>query len=495
MSAVVRRRVPSVLWTATLLVGCVEPVDATGPGSGTRIESVEAVPVSPSQVRLAVDLSAPAPIAAACVRRDRPAEVHLVESDGTGPELVFVGLLAGTDYDCKVSPLDGSGEAVGTSFRTADLPTEAATATVEGDPAAATGPYTVANVRPECHGIHLNYMTVFDPEGNNRLHHELPAGPNLGVEVRSDGPNRLLWGGGEVAGVGAPTVVDLVEGDVWRLEFPGSEDVIFHHDAKRIADGRILSLEMTDDLGWDAFQLRLSDEEGNTTWFYDAVDGVASGWLRPGGSGMRDPHHANWADVVDAGDGPVAYVSLCFAFQIVAIDATDGSPVWKFGHGGDFTLEDPSGEPLPSDEFPECQHGVSVDGERLLIYDNGFNRGFTRVVEFELDTDRMVATKTWDWRDEGFWEKYHGGAEWLPDDRILVVEAHHDCGEDVDRPTQVVEVDRTTDQPVHRLLLAKDGGHWVYNAHRVDGCDLFANAEYCPAVAERLEELRPILGL
>jgi outer membrane protein assembly factor BamB len=481
---------------ASLALACVEDVEPANPGTGPEVLSVDAASVSPSAARVTIELSEPASVAAACVRRDRPTEVHLLEADGASSvELPFVGLVAATDYDCNVAPIGGSAPAATASFRTPDLPFEAASADVEGDPAAATGAYTIANVRPECHGIERNYITVLDAEGNNRWHHELPPGLRLDVAVRPDGPNRVLWGGGK-SPAGAPTVTDVAEGDLWTLAFPGSEEAHFHHDAKRIADGRVLSLEESDHPGWDAFQLRLSDEAGETTWFYDAADAVEDGWLREGGPDLTDPHHANWADVVDAGDGPVAYVSLCFAFQIVAIDATNGDPVWRFGHGGDFTLEDAAGQPLSTDEFPKCQHGVDTDGSTLLIYDNGFDRGFTRVVEFELDTERMVATKTWDWRDDGFWEEYHGGAEWLTPDhqRVLVVEAHNACGDDADRATQIVEVDRATDEAVHRLTL-RDVGHWVYNAHRVDGCELFANAEACPAIAERVEELRPILGL
>ena len=86
--------------------------------------------------------------------------------------------------------------------------------------------------------------------------------------------------------------------------------------------------------------------------------------------------------------------------------------------------------------------------------------------------------------------------DWLTPDheRVLVAEGNNDCGETSTRPSQIVEIDRPTGAEVHRLVL-QDLGQWIYRAHRVDGCELFANAKYCPALASRLEELRPVLGL
>ncbi|MEZ4235981.1 MAG: hypothetical protein R3F59_07415 [Myxococcota bacterium] len=448
---------------------------------------------SASEASLPVEVSGTANVAAACVRRDRPAEVHLLESQGSGNlDFKFVGLAADTDYDCSVALVDGSGEPHTVSLHTMPLDSNAATAHMIGDPSAMTGVWTLTTVRPECSGNHQNYLTVLDPEGGNRWSFAVPRKLNLGTEARSDGPNRVLYGGGDDP-AGPPTVVDLQHGEQWRLEFPGSDEVVFHHDAKRIADGRVLSLELNEDPGWEAFQLRLSNDDMTTSWYWDVAD--HTDWLDPG-EDSDDPHHANWADVVDGPDGLTAYVSLCYAFKIVAIDVATSQPAWRFGYGGDFTLEDPDGNPLPQDEFPQCQHGVSTDGTNLLVYDNGFDRGYTRAVEYRLDTVRKVATKTWEWRDEGYWEKYHGGASWLTDDhdRVLVAEANNDCGDTSDRPTQIVELDRAAGTEIHRLVF-DDVGKWIYNAHRVDGCDLFANAEYCPAVATRLDELRGALGL
>jgi hypothetical protein len=259
----------------------------------------------------------------------------------------------------------------------------------------------------------------------------------------------------------------------------------------------VLSVEDVHDPGWAAFRLRLSDEDGTTSWLWDVRQATASGWLDAGSADEPDPHHLNWADVVETDRGLVAYGSLCFDFKVVAIDVESGEPLWRFGYGGDFTLVDAAGDALPEQEdFPQCQHGLQTDGTHLLLFDNGFDRGYTRAVEYTLDLDRMTAHKSWEWLDEGFFERYHGGVDWLTPDheRVLVAEGNNDCGAVSDRHSQVVEVDRASGTEVHRLIL-RDIGQWLYRAHRVDGCEVFANAKYCPARADRLAALGPVLGL
>jgi hypothetical protein len=440
-----------------------------------------------------VTASSPADVAVACVRQDLPAEVHLLEGRADPVlELSFAGLLAATGYDCHAAAVSPGGPPATTSFRTPEPPPELVSADVVRHPELEpTGDYTVMTVRPECHGRGSS-VVVLDADGQNRWRYDLPAATNIGVEVTLDGPDRFLWGGGRDP-AGAPTVVDVTDGVVWRLAFPGSEDVVFHHDVHRLADQRILSVEEEYSDGWAAFQLRLVDEAGDTSWLWNAARGVEDGWLSPGDEDHRDPHHLNWADVIETPSGLVAYASLCYIREVVAIDVATGDLRWSFGPGGDFELFDPAGAPI--DDFPECQHGLQTDGTHLLVYDNGHSRGATRAVEFTLDLASGRATRTWEWHDEGFYEPYHGGVDWLDaaHDRVLVAEGNNGCDE-AGRHSQIVEVDRPSDTVVHRLVL-KDVAHWIYRAHRVDGCDLFANVRTCDTLASRLETLRPALGL
>jgi hypothetical protein len=478
-----------------VLFGACTPVDPSGSEVSATAEATTS-----SQAAIVVERVSPGPVAAACVSRDDPDEAHLLEVTGDGPvDFRFSGLLPNTKYDCSVAMTDPPGPPSTVSFLTARAPSGITVADATSSPElAATGAYTVMNIKPECIADNVdNYLTVLDADGNNRFSYALPQGLNAAVEVAPDGPGRFLWGGGADGAVGAPEVVDVNDGPLWKLTVPDSDGIDWHHDVRRIADGRVLSVEQQlTDTGWRAFQLRLVDDAGVTSWLYDARDAVADGWLPAGDAERVDPHHLNWATAVDSGHGLVAYASLCYLRQIIAIDVTTSQPLWRFGAGGDFQLVDTHGHPLGDDEYPQCQHGLQMDGTHLFVYDNGEDRGYTRAVEYTLDTDTMVATETWSWvDDEPFVGIIHGGVEWLTPDheRVLVVEAGSDCAEG-GRHSQIVEIDRRDDTVVQRLVLG-DEHDWMYRAHRIDGCDLFANARFCPSLATRLDELRPALGL
>lgn len=471
------------------LVACGSPEPPVQP----VLVTVTASPTSISQATLTLAAEAPARVAAACVRRDDPSEVHLLEGRAEPvAELRFAGLLAATDYDCTAAAVSPPGPPATASFRTPDPPEGLASADVVGHPTlAATGAYTVMTVRPECRG-RGNYVAVIDSRGDNRWRFDLPPATNIGVEVALDGKDRFLWGGGRHPS-GAPTVVDVTEGPVWRLAFAGSDDVVYHHDVRRLADGRVLSVEEDDSSGWDVFRLRLVDETGDTSWSWDAERGVRDGWLDAGDAEHDDPHHLNWADVRETPAGLVAYGSLCYTRQVVAIDVATGALAWSFGPGGDFELTAADGAGTPA--FPQCQHGLQTDGVHLLVYDNGQDRGATRAVEYTLDPVAGRAVQTWEWWDDGFFEAYHGGVDWLDDahERVLVAEGNNTCAAD-GRRSQVVEVDRPSGEVVQRLVL-RDVGDWIYRAHRIDGCDLFANVGSCAALAARFEAVRGVLGL
>ncbi|MEQ1501274.1 MAG: aryl-sulfate sulfotransferase [Myxococcota bacterium] len=461
-------------------------------------------PSSFHKVKATVKLSKPASLAVACTRRDDPTEVHLLESDeATSHTLKFVGLRGGTDYDCVAAPVCPTvdGAPATASFRTVDTPDSTASAFVQNeDGYTATGAYTLADIKPDCGGgdDERNYLVILDPNGEPRWRYDLPDGLNVGIEAEVDagstGSGSVLWAGGESTD-GAPRLVDLFDGEVWKLAGPnGRDDIVYHHDGKRIFDGRILSVELNYDPGWQAFQLRLVDQaSGDTTWLYDSTSAVEEGHLWPGSPDDEDPHHLNWADVVDTPSGPVAYGSLCYAYQIVSIDATTGAFRWRLGPGGDLDLRGQNGRPLGGDEFPQCQHGLQTDGESLLVYDNGWDRGYTRVVEYAIDEDARTATVAWEWTEaDRYLELYHGGADWLTSDhqRILVTESNNDC--DVERHSQFVEVDRATGDVVQRMTLRRVSD-FTYRSHRAGGCELFANAAWCPAVADRLAALDSVL--
>jgi hypothetical protein len=173
-------------------------------------------------------------------------------------------------------------------------------------------------------------------------------------------------------------------------------------------------------------------------------------------------------------------VSLCFDRTILAVDPATSEVRWRFGPGLGWTLSDAQGLPLDEAALPQCQHGIEVDGHRLLLYDNGRDRGESQAVEWLLDPATLTATRTWQWTEPGWFVDIWGDVDELGSERVLVTEANR-CGSGL--ASSIVEVDRATGAVASRLVLPVGSG--TYRAERYDGCDLFANTRWCSALAER----------
>jgi hypothetical protein len=80
--------------------------------------------------------------------------------------------------------------------------------------------------------------------------------------------------------------------------------------------------------------------------------------------------HTNSIELVEA-DGSLV-VSMRNQDMLIKIDYQNGTGpgglIWKLGARGDFTLVDAAGDPLP---WFSHQHDATVDGDRILLYDNG----------------------------------------------------------------------------------------------------------------------------
>jgi hypothetical protein len=246
---------------------------------------------------------------------------------------------------------------------------------------------------------------------------------------------------------------------------------------------------------WPGFTLRTFDPaSGEQTWEWKSQSGYDLGVL-PGGPSVR--YHANWVDLHDEVDGATAYVSLCDLYLVLAVDVATGGVKWVFGPGGDFTLYGDDGALLPDDYYSSCQHGLEVaDGNRLLVYDNGWERARSRVVEFELDHDASTATQVWSWSEPEWHEPILGDADWLPDDHVLLNQGHSECYSREPgrgRPNQIVEVDKATGGVAWRLTMphVNDAS---YRAERIGNCAMFSNAKYCAATRARLGELKDAFG-
>ena len=135
----------------------------------------------------------------------------------------------------------------------------------------------------------------------------------------------------------------------------------------------------------------------------------------------------------------------------------------------------------------------SEDG-RVLVYDNGYDRpgtDYSRVAEFQLDTDAMTATLLWEWTEDDWYNPIVGDADWLDNGNVLVTKGFYRCWSPSSPDTSaIVELDPDTLEVGWRLKwVSRDKA--TFRAERYDGCDIFDNnTRFCDDAAERLEQLR-----
>ena len=147
-------------------------------------------------------------------------------------------------------------------------------------------------------------------------------------------------------------------------------------------------------------------------------------WV-PIDSGAGDWSHCNSVTVDLAEE--IFYLSCRNFSNVFKVSMTgDMEILWRFGEGGDFAAD-------PSSETPwfEQQHDPEIQPNgNILFYDNGTaDRGFSRVVEYALDTDSMEATIVWefpgdfdvdDWYRNEWFTNYWGDADRQPNGNTLI---------------------------------------------------------------------------
>jgi hypothetical protein len=439
-----------------------------------------------------LELSSAAQAAVQCTLDTDPQEIFFAESTeaSTSHTLRLSGLVPRETYSCSAAPICPEGAAQAFEYETEAAPQDLRQLAVELDPALGMeGAWTVA---PFSLGPFFDqtWIVAWGPDGRPRWWWPLPVGVGIWIEARYDvEAGEFVWGGG-FDDQGRIRTIDLWDGETYAWAPPGWEDLTFHHDGKRIDDGRLMTLEIRDNsegyADWDGFGLRIHDPAtGAVDFEYDSQRGVDEGYLRTaGGFQDTDPYHANWMDWKETDRGPEIYVSLCFEYQILALSATTGDMLWQLGPGLGWTVQDALGAPLSDDDLPQCQHGLEVSGETFLIYDNGWERAESSVAEWHIDAEQKIATRLWTWTD-GWYEFALGDADWLPGDRVLVTKASQfGLG-------SIVEVDKATGQVANQMSL--DQGGYTYRAERYAGCDLFTSVRECESLATRYSEVEALL--
>ncbi|MEQ1565467.1 MAG: aryl-sulfate sulfotransferase, partial [Myxococcota bacterium] len=457
---------------------------------GGEVRVIDRVDEAPhereSDRRVTVTFDAAAPAALVCRARDDGADRVLLESPAaTTHGFEVMGLRPNATYDCAVGPTCplGPSDRFTLPIGPPDGFDPQVTATSDGPPPPG---WLLMGVETEgCIGP--GALAIFDPAGRLRWHYPLPY-TGMDYEILDLGGRQLVYGG-HTEGPG-PVALDLWDGVLWAADLPG--DAFFHHDVTFAPDGRLATLEertvTVDGDSWTGFAVRAFDPDTfEVSWEYDSQRAADEGALPPGSG---DAWHANWIRWIDHGAGEKLYVSLCAIQQVMRIDVATGATDWVFGAGRDFTLVDPGGAPLPDGRYTQCQHGLDVsdDGTSVLAYDNGRQRGESRVVEYGIDG--LVATERWAWTD-GWYESLLGDADWLPDGSVLVTQAHSECYGESDR-SEIVRIDPTTGAETWRMAF-EDEQMAIYRSEWIDGCRWFGNVGQCPALEPRWAELAAAL--
>jgi hypothetical protein len=423
-------------------------------------------------------------------------EVHLVETQTPAKEhrLALYGLLPDATYACVArSATCGATAEVTVTTDPLDVVPELATHPDANTPS--WGTYTLFNHQRPCADDHKNRLVMVDPDGRARWVYAVPmeGGSTIDIESTLLSPDEVLWAGGQQS-EGSPQIVGL-DGEVrYFTTYPGSEQDIYHHDVERTPDGRLLGIIDSNVDGsthdWTGFSLIEHDPAtGEVTWEWDSADAFARGELPPAAVDDYDPWHPNALASVDDAYGQGVYVSLLYTNEIIRIDRATGEIVWHVGRNGEFALVDPSGAPLPATEWFDHTHGINLYGDRLYVYDNGWDGAQSHAMAYRFDGDAKEAELAWSWTEFGWYEPNWGDVDELPSGDVLITMAHAYCQQATrDHPSALVEVDPATNEVVNRLdFLSVDDS--TYRGERIDGCAVFANSRYCPEVAQRLQTL------
>ena len=480
------------------------PSAETGPTSDTAARCP--VPVatldyvgSSTLAVLDVQLAREAPVAAWCRPDVLPDDVLFAESTlpSTAHELRLRGLAGGLDSTCTVVALcdDGPSEPVSVPAPFRAITQGMGPLTLTDGPVDPQGQVLLSAVSPT--GFGITELVAYGPAGRPRWWHRLPPGVLMFVEARYHPDDDLIvWGGGMTPG-GRPQQVDPWDGPVWTFWSPEA-GAVFHHDGKQLDDGRVLTLELWQHAAegplavpYEGYRVRGVDP-ATQTFFLDVSSEtpLAGGWL-DNPDGDADPWHANWVDLVrgPSSEGPAdpeLMLSLCYDWSVLSVEPTTGEPRWLLRRGEGWTVRDADGTVLDEEALPRCTHGLEVDGDRVLLYDNGQTTDTSSAEEWSLDPATRTATKLWEWTEPGWQEDFLGDVDWLGADRVVITQAR------LAGIPEVLEVDRSTDEVVRRWDFAGNGR--VYRAELLPTCTLLPQlTAACPATAARYAEVQSLL--
>ncbi|MFC1888403.1 aryl-sulfate sulfotransferase [Thermodesulfobacteriota bacterium] len=291
--------------------------------------------------------------------------------------------------------------------------------------------YTTGADRPR------QYLEI-DLFGNVTSVHELPLlpGEEEGDVLLDNHEIILIPNGDKVFLTSMNYTMDLTE-------YSGLPDAtLLSHGIRRVASGGTITFD------WDyldAFPLTDTTEDL--------------------GASLVDWTHANSIDIDEDGHYVLSSRNFC---EVTKINSVDGSVIWRLGgKHSDFTFVNDD-----LDGFSHQHSAIMLDGNRLLMFDNGnfHDPQESRAVEYELDYEAMTATVVWEYRHDPIrFSRALCNAQRLPGGNTLVNYGILQTG-----PTRIVEA-TPMGWPVWEAIVPYDfANSGAYRAFKIE--DLYFGA-------------------
>jgi len=377
----------------TLMVGCPDEGDDDSAGPGFALTDVEIVDNPNSVLSCTVRWSTEVPATSRVEWGPSAVPLYYVEDSErvTQHELQLIGMRAETEHPLQLVSVDEDGYEVrdtAYSYTTTELPFAAVhtEVTVQDEEHMEPG-WTLANLMVG-YSITPTVAVMYDPQGYVVWYFYLGDEEGTAdVEVSMvDGDHVII--GGSIPPETSPVEVDLFGNVLWEgpvqpenIASQGSQ----HHAFKKLSNGNYVTIFHDHDEANSFVHDRIDEftPDLQTVWSWSGADIPDHG---------DDYLQGNMVEIDE--DDDALYYNSRFASTLFKVDRTSGELLWRFGEGGDFEMLTQHDYPwFGRSHAPEIQPNGNV-----LFYDNGFSsRGYSRAVEYALDTTAMTATIAWEY--------------------------------------------------------------------------------------------------
>jgi hypothetical protein len=340
------------------------------------------------------------------------------EDQVTQHEVLVFGLHAETRYHLQASSTTRDGEVATSSdqtYETGPLPFGEIRFEVDvlDEPRVQAG-WTLLNLAV-WDALSPTIAVMVDMDGEVVWYHDMGSKEgSADVVVTLEDGDRVLIGGGIPPGSCA-CEVDLAGEILWK----GPEQLVpwgvsghMHHAFQKVSNGDYVSLVFDYQEGTIHDVISQFDASGEVVWTWETREHLPDA----GQIGQK----GNMAAVLLDDGG--AYYHDRTQNLLYYIDHASKEIAWSYGVGGDFEMAEGHEDPW----FSSAHSPEFLDNGNLLVYDNGdYERGFSRVMEYEIDLEDRTTRVVWEYpgslTDDPWFNPSLGDADRLDNGNTLVV--------------------------------------------------------------------------